>query len=85
MAAHKEAVRCARKFMEESNEFSRATAYAYQTFRRLEKAGCSTEQAKRLVTEVINAEEAAMKKHVRPFDETRIIQQLRNLPTQDQN
>lgn len=63
-----------------SNEFSRATAIADQTFKRLRKAGHSDEDAKRMVTVVINAEEAEMKKQNRPFDENGFVRRLETLP-----
>lgn len=66
--------------MNESNEFSRATIIAGQTFKRLQKAGVPYADAKNMVAAAINAEEADMKERRRPFDETGFVERLRGLP-----
>ncbi len=63
-----------------ANEFARATVLAGQTVKRLEREGISADEARRLVVGVINAEEAAVTKGRRPFDEVRLVKQLRRLP-----
>lgn len=62
-----------------SNEFSRATIHAGQTFNRLQKQGHSDEAARRMVAGVIDAEEAEVGKRNRPFDEAGFVERLRQL------
>jgi hypothetical protein len=71
------------KIMNESNEFFRVTVIAHQTFKRLLVAGVSDAEARRLLVDIINTEESAMKRHNRPFDESGITQQLRSLTAQN--
>jgi hypothetical protein len=66
--------------MIESNPYTRATILAGATFKRLQREGCSSDDAKRLVLHVINSEEAEMNKLRRPFDEARITERLKRLP-----
>jgi hypothetical protein len=66
--------------MDAPNQFARATAIAGQTVRRLEREGLSIDEAKRLVTAVINEEELVIRKGGRAFDEKGMIERLRRLP-----
>jgi hypothetical protein len=66
--------------MDESNQYSRATVLARKTVQRLQLEGHSAEDAKRLVTAVINAEEFAVMKGRHSFDEARFAERLRQLP-----
>lgn len=71
--------------LNESNPYARATILAGQTVRRLRRAGHSSEEAKRLVATIINAEESAMLKGRRVFDEARIVDRLNRLPDKSGN
>ncbi len=66
--------------MSESNQYFRATLIAHETVERLQREGHSADEAKRLVTAVINAEEFALMKGRHTFDETRFSERLRQLP-----
>ena len=62
------------------NQYTRASAFAGQTVRRLERGGISAEEARRLVVAVINEEEIEIRKGERAFDEKGMIERLRQLP-----
>jgi len=47
---------------------------------RLQRGGHSADEAKGLVTAVINAEEFAVMKGRHAFDEARFVERLRHLP-----
>ncbi|HWI58053.1 MAG TPA: hypothetical protein VNZ22_12565 [Bacillota bacterium] len=66
--------------MDESNQYLRATLLARETVQRLQREGHSAEEAKGMVTAVINAEEFAMMKGRHAFDEERFLERLRQLP-----
>ena len=66
--------------MDEINQYFRPTHLAGETVERLQREGHSAEEARRLVTAVINAEEFAVMKGRHSFDEARFIEQLRQLP-----
>jgi hypothetical protein len=66
--------------MDESNEFFRATVLANKTVGRLQQEGHPAGKAKRLVAQLINAEETAMLKHRRSFDEAWFVGRLHQLP-----
>jgi hypothetical protein len=66
--------------MREPNQYFRATVLARETVERLRREGHSAEDAKRIVTAVINAEEFAVMKGRHSFDETRFLERLRQLP-----
>jgi hypothetical protein len=66
--------------MDETNEFFRATVLASQTIKRLQREGVSTDEAKRLVVVVINAEESLIMKHRQSFNEERVTERLHQLP-----
>lgn len=66
--------------MDAPNQFTRATAFAGQTVRRLERDGLPADEAKRLVAAVINEEEIVIRKGERSFDEKGFIERLRQLP-----
>ena len=66
--------------MDAANLYRRATLLAHKTVERLEREGHSPEEAKRLVTEAINAEESAQMKGRHSFDEARFVERLRDLP-----
>jgi hypothetical protein len=66
--------------MDEFNQYFRGTVVARQTVERLQQQGVSADEAKRLVTAVINAEEFAIMKGRHAFDEGRFIERLRQLP-----
>ena len=74
------AARYKRRPMEQSDQYFRTTLLAGETVKRLQREGYSTEEAKRLVTAVINAEEFAVMKGRHSFDEGRISERLRQLP-----
>jgi hypothetical protein len=65
---------------ESLNQFSRSTILAGQTMRRLRRDGVPPDEAKRLVLQVINSEEAEMNKLRRPFDEAGMAVRLNRLP-----
>jgi len=69
-----------RDLMDESNQYFRATLLARETFERLQRAGLSAEDAKRLVAKVINTEEFALMNGRHSFDEARFTERLRQLP-----
>ena len=69
-----------RNHMDESNQYTRATLLAGETVQRLQREGYSADEAKRLVTAVINAEEFALMKGRHSFDEARFSERLRQLP-----
>jgi hypothetical protein len=66
--------------MDETNEFSRATVLASQTVKRLQQEGIPSDEAKRLVVAVINAEESLILKHRQSFNEARLTERLHQLP-----
>ncbi len=66
--------------MDESDQYFRATLLARETVERLQREGHSADEAKRLVTAVINAEELALMQGRHSFDETRFTERLRQLP-----
>jgi hypothetical protein len=66
--------------MDESNQYFRVTLLAQETFVRLQRGGHSADEAKGLVTAVINAEEFAVMKGRHAFDEARFVERLRHLP-----
>jgi hypothetical protein len=66
--------------MDDFSQYSRATILARETVDRLQREGHSTDEAKRMVTAVINAEEFAVMKGRHAFDETRFIERLHQLP-----
>jgi len=65
--------------MNQPNQFSRSTILAGQTVRRLCREGVSLDEAKRLVVQVINLEEAKMNRQRRAFDETGMVERLNRL------
>jgi hypothetical protein len=67
-------------FMNDSNQYSRATLLARDAVERLRSEGYSPEDAKRMVAAVIDAEEFAVMKGRHSFDETRFAERLRQLP-----
>ena len=69
-----------RGFMNHTDHCGRATLLARQTVERLEREGHSSGDAKRMVTEVINAEEFAVMKGRHSFDKARFVERLRDLP-----
>ncbi len=69
-----------RSLMDESNQYLRATLLARETVERLQREGHSADEAKRLVTAVMNAEEFALMKGRHSFDEARFSQRLHQLP-----
>ncbi len=66
--------------MDDMNQYRRATIAAHETVKRLQQEGHSAEAAKRIVAEIINAEEFALMKRRHSFDETRFIERLDKLP-----
>ena len=80
--------------MDESPEILRATflevvdkqihdgtpAATRQTFERLQREGHSATEAKHLIAGVVAAETFAIAKHKQPFDETRFVERLHQLP-----
>ena len=66
--------------MDDFSHYSRATILARETVDRLQQEGHSADEAKRMVTAVINAEEFAVMKGRHTFDETRFIERLHQLP-----
>ena len=66
--------------MDDPSQFARATILARETVERLRQEGHSTDEAKRMVVAVVNAEEFAVMKGRHSFDETRFIERLRQLP-----
>jgi hypothetical protein len=66
--------------MDDFSQYSRATILARETVDRLQQEGHSADEAKRMVTAVINAEEFAVMKGRHTFDETRFIERLHQLP-----
>ena len=66
--------------MDDFSQYSRATILARETVDRLQQEGHSANEAKRMVTAVINAEEFAVMKGRHTFDETRFIERLHQLP-----
>ena len=68
------------KPMDELNQYTRATVLAGETVQRLQREGCSADEAKRLVAAVINAEEFALMKGRHSFDLARFSERLRQLP-----
>jgi hypothetical protein len=66
--------------MDDPSQYTRATILARETVDRLQREGHSADEAKRMVTTVINAEEFAMMKGRHTFDETRFIERLHQLP-----
>ena len=66
--------------MDELNQYTRATLLARETFERLQREGRSADEAKRLVTAVINAEEFALVTGRHSFDLARFSERLSQLP-----
>jgi hypothetical protein len=66
--------------MNDMNEFRRTTILARETVERLQRAGHSADESKRMVAAVIHAEEFAVMKGRRTFSETRIVERLHQLP-----
>lgn len=66
--------------MDDSNRYLRAAVLARKTVERLRRKGHSADEAARLVTAVINAEEFAVMKGRHSFDETRFNERLDQLP-----
>ncbi len=66
--------------MNDANAYFRATLLARDRVERLQREGHSADEAKRLVTAVINAEEFALMKGRRSFHEARFKERLRQLP-----
>ena len=66
--------------MDEPSEYFRPTLLARGTVERLQREGHSADEARTLVTEVINAEEFAVMKGRHSFDEARFVERLRQLP-----
>ena len=66
--------------MDDPGHFTRATVLARETIERLQQAGHTAVEAKRMVVAVINAEEFAVMKGRHSFDETRFLERLRQLP-----
>jgi len=66
--------------MNQSNQFVRSSILAVQTVRRLCRDGVSLDEAKRMVMQVINSEEAEMSRQRRLFDEARMAERLNRLP-----
>ena len=66
--------------MDDMNQYFRATLAAGETVKRLQREGHSIDEAKRMVTAVINAEEFAVRTGRHSFDESRCIERLRQLP-----
>jgi hypothetical protein len=69
--------------MDESNQYFQATLSARETVERLRRLGHSADEAKRLVEQVINAEEFAVRKGRHSFDQARFIERLNQLPDHD--
>jgi len=65
--------------MNQSNPYLRSTLLAKQTADRLRRDGCSNDEAKRLVLQTINSEQAEMNRLRRPFDEARMAERLNGL------
>ena len=65
--------------MNNPNQYFRATILANATVKRLQREGCPDDEAKRLVVQVINSEEAEMNRQRRAFDEGRMAEQLNQL------
>jgi hypothetical protein len=63
-----------------ANEYYRATVLASQTVKRLQREGVPTDEAKRLVVAVINADESLILKHRQAFNEARLTERLKQLP-----
>jgi hypothetical protein len=51
-----------------------------QTYERLQQAGHSPSEAKRLISCIVAAEMFEISKHKQPFNEVRFIQRLEQLP-----
>jgi hypothetical protein len=66
--------------MNQSNPYLRSTLLANQTVERLRVEGVSLDEAKRLVVQVINLEEAEMTRLRRPYDEAGMAERLKRLP-----
>jgi hypothetical protein len=66
--------------MDDSNQYFRATLLARETAERLRQEGHSADEAKRLVAEVVSAEEFAVMRGRHSFDEVRFSERLRQLP-----
>ena len=66
--------------MDDMNRYFKATVVAGETVKRLQREGHSPDEAKRMVTAVINAEEFAVRTGRHSFDERRCIERLRQLP-----
>jgi hypothetical protein len=67
-------------FMDDMSQYRRATVLAHETVKRLQREGYSADEAKCMVTAVINAEEFAVMKRRHTFDETRFSERLDQLP-----
>jgi hypothetical protein len=67
--------------MSESDDFFRAAIVAGRTVKRLELAGFGSDEARRLVLTVIQAEERVAVADGYVFDAARFIQRLEGLPS----
>jgi hypothetical protein len=66
--------------MAEPSQYFRPTLLARESVERLQREGHSADEARTLVTAVINAEEFAVMKGCHAFDEARFMERLRQLP-----
>jgi hypothetical protein len=67
-------------FMDDMSQYRRAAFLAGDTTKRLEREGHSAEEARRMVINLINAEEFAVMTGRHSFDEARFLERLRQLP-----
>jgi hypothetical protein len=67
-------------FMDDMNQYGRASILAGETVVRLQREGHSTEEAKRMVNAVISAEDFAVTTGRHIFDLTRFSERLKQLP-----
>jgi len=65
--------------MSAANPYARSAVLAGATVRRLRREGRSLDEAKRLVVQVVNSEEAEMTRLQRPFDEAGVAERLKRL------
>jgi len=65
--------------MSAANPYYRSAVLAGATVRRLQREGCSLDEAKRLVVQVINSEETEMIRLRREFDEAGVAERLKRL------
>jgi len=64
----------------QSNPYLRSTLLAKQTVDRLRREGCSVDEAKRLVGQVVKLAEGEMNRQRGAFDEVGLAGQLKRLP-----